>query len=148
MDDQGIKEVSEDKRPARVRNRRVHFANERTFLAWIRTSIGIMAFGFVVEKFALFVKQITYFLNKQGLYGGPGFMRGGGAPSPGYSSILGILLVALGALMAVLSFIRYKKIERQIEEDTYQPSAILDMLLALSVLVVGIFLLIYLVHSI
>jgi len=37
----------------RVQNRRVHLANERTFLAWIRTSIGIMAFGFVVEKFGL-----------------------------------------------------------------------------------------------
>ena len=36
-----------------------HLANERTFLAWIRTSIAIMAFGFVVVKFALFVKQIT-----------------------------------------------------------------------------------------
>lgn len=34
-----------------------HMANERTFLAWIRTSIGIMAFGFVVEKFVLFIKQ-------------------------------------------------------------------------------------------
>ena len=32
-----------------------HLANERTFLAWIRTSIGIMAFGFVVVKFSLFL---------------------------------------------------------------------------------------------
>ena len=37
-------------------NIREHLANERTFLAWMRTSIGIMAFGFVVVKFALFVK--------------------------------------------------------------------------------------------
>jgi len=36
-------------------------ANERTFLAWIRTSIGIMAFGFVVEKFAFFVRQMSYY---------------------------------------------------------------------------------------
>ena len=34
-----------------------HLANERTFLAWIRTSVGLMAFGFVVVKFSLFVKQ-------------------------------------------------------------------------------------------
>lgn len=40
----------------KVHNRRVHLANERTFLAWIRTSIGIMAFGFAFEKFALFVR--------------------------------------------------------------------------------------------
>jgi len=38
---------------ARVKNRRVHMANERTFLAWIMTCIGIMAFGFVIEKFIL-----------------------------------------------------------------------------------------------
>lgn len=46
----GKPEITEQRRVARVRNRRVHMANERTFLAWIRTSIGIMAFGFVVEK--------------------------------------------------------------------------------------------------
>lgn len=121
----------------KVRNRRVHMANERTFLAWIRTSIGIMAFGFVVEKFALFVKQLSYFLGKEIT-----------PPSHGYSSIFGIFLVGLGALMGALSFIRYKKVERQIDEDTYQPSLILDILLAISVLSIGIFLVIYLIHSI
>jgi uncharacterized membrane protein YidH (DUF202 family) len=140
-----------DKNSSKVRNRRVHMANERTFLAWIRTSIGIMAFGFVVEKFALFVKQIslvlagsemTKDLKPFGEKGGELFA------SRGYSSVLGIMLVALGASMAVLSFIRYKKVERQIDNDTYQPSAILDTLLALSVIAIGIFLIIYLVYSI
>ncbi len=45
-------------------NAREHLANERTLLAWIRTSIGIMAFGFVVVKFSLFVKQISLLLGK------------------------------------------------------------------------------------
>jgi uncharacterized membrane protein YidH (DUF202 family) len=36
-------DIIEDKKSERVLNRRVHMANERTFLAWIRTSIGIMA---------------------------------------------------------------------------------------------------------
>lgn len=121
----------------KVRNRRVHMANERTFLAWIRTSIAIMAFGFVVEKFALFVKQISYLLGKEAVL-----------PSRGYSSIFGILLVALGAFMGLLAFIRYKKVEKQIDEDTYQPSLILDILLAISILAIGIFLIIYLIHSV
>ncbi|MBI4824987.1 MAG: DUF202 domain-containing protein [Nitrospirae bacterium] len=127
----------EDKKSVKVRNRRVHMANERTFLAWIRTSIGIMAFGFVVEKFALFVKQLSYYLGKEIA-----------PPSHGYSSIFGIFLVGLGALMGALSFIRYKKVEKQIDEDTYRPSRILDILLAISVLAIGIFLVIYLIHSI
>jgi uncharacterized membrane protein YidH (DUF202 family) len=141
--------TTEDNGPARVRNRRVHFANERTFLAWIRTSIGIMAFGFVVEKFALFLKQAAYYLGAAGMRGEVPHQGGAaGPPSPGYSSILGIALVALGAIMAFLAFIRYKKVERQIDEDVYRPSVILDSLLTMSVLVIGIFLLIYLLHSI
>lgn len=136
-----------DKRPGRVRNRRVHFANERTFLAWVRTSIGIMAFGFVVEKFGLFVKQISYFLAKSG-HLPTGEKVPSVPPSAGYSSILGILLVGIGALMALLAFIRYKKVEKQIDEDSYSPSMILDALLTMSLLGVAIFLMIYLLHSI
>lgn len=135
--------IPEDKRLAKARNRRLHMANERTFLSWIRTSIGIMAFGFVVEKFGLFIKQISYLLSQ-----GPDH-RGafGNAPTPGYSSVLGIVLIGLGALMGVLALIRYKKVECQIDADTYQPSVILDILLSLSVFAVGIFLIIYLIHS-
>jgi uncharacterized membrane protein YidH (DUF202 family) len=129
-------DMSTDTRPARVRNRRVHMANERTFLAWIRTSISIMAFGFVVEKFSLFVKQMAYYLGKETV-----------PPPQGYSSMIGIILVGLGMVMSVLAFIRYKKVERQIDDDSYQPSAILSVLLAISIIAVGFFLVLYLVHS-
>ncbi|MDP2303776.1 MAG: DUF202 domain-containing protein [Ignavibacteria bacterium] len=133
-------EIINEKSTSKILNRRVHMANERTFLAWIRTSIGIMAFGFVVEKFALFIKQMSLILGKANI---------GNAlpPSRGDSAIVGIFLVGLGTLMGLLAFIRYKKIERQIEEDTYKPSFVLDILLTISVLAVGIFLVIYLIHS-
>lgn len=67
--------------------------------------------------------------------------------SHGYSAIVGIFLVGFGTLMGLLAFVRYKKVEKQIDEDTYQPSSILDILLLLAVLTVGIFLVIYLIHS-
>jgi putative membrane protein len=117
-------------------------ANERTYLAWVRTSIGIMAFGFVVERFALFLKQLRYFLEKTGAADShlP-------APPSGYSSFLGVLLVGLGALMGVLAFIRYKKVEKQIDQDAYQPSITLDILLVISILTIGVFLVFILLHS-
>jgi len=130
----------------RVQNRRVHMANERTFLAWIRTGIGIMAFGFVVEKFGLFMRQMGCFLEQSAPAGPKSSL-----PSmafPGFSSILGLILIGLGALMGVLAFIRYKRTERQIDDDTYHPSLILDILLTLSITAIGLFLLIYLWHSI
>jgi uncharacterized membrane protein YidH (DUF202 family) len=136
-----MEEITEERKSAKVRNRRVHMANERTFLAWIRTSIGIMAFGFVVEKFALFIKKIGYFFEKSNIHEA--------APtSVGYSSIFGIVLVAMGAFIGVLAFVRYKKVEREIDEDTYKPSLILDILITMGILAIGIFFVIYMIHSI
>ncbi len=136
---------SENKKLSKIANRRVHMANERTFLAWIRTSIGIMAFGFVVEKFALFLKQVSFFLGKVGPPH-PESLPPHLTP-PGWSSIFGIFLVGLGALMGVLAFIRYKKTEKQIDQDTWHPSLLLDILLTMAIAAIGVFLIIYLVHS-
>lgn len=88
-----------------------HLANERTFLAWIRTSIAMMGFGFVVVKFTLFIKQLSLVLTDNAI-----------SPGKGYSSMIGVLLVALGALIALFSFIRYRITERQLADKTYQPS--------------------------
>ncbi|MFA4902910.1 MAG: DUF202 domain-containing protein [Desulfobaccales bacterium] len=135
-------EATEPKKTGRLGNLQIHMANERTFLAWIRTSIGIMAFGFVVEKFALFIDKIAYFLGKDHFPEVPPHS------SLGYSSIFGIILVAMGALMGALSFVRYKKVEREIDDDTYQPSLLLDIMVTMGMLAIGIFLVLYMIHSI
>jgi putative membrane protein len=111
-------------------------ANERTFLAWIRTGISIMAFGFVVERFSLFVRQFAAYVGKDIA-----------SPAPGYTSIFGIVLVGLGAVMGILAFIRYRTVERQIEEDTYAPSHLLTVLLTLAFVAIATFLIMYLVHT-
>lgn len=115
-------------------------ANERTFLAWIRTSIGIMAFGFVVERFALFMKQLTFFLGKTEV---PVHLQTGHS----YSLIFGIFLVGLGVLISVLAFVRYKRVQRQIDEDSFIPSSGLDLLVMLSVVGTGLFLIGFLIRS-
>lgn len=127
-----------------MNNLRDHLANERTFLAWIRTSIGLMAFGFVVEKFSLFLKQITFFIH-------PIHFKASSQSvffSPRYSVSLGIILVLMGTLLCLFSFIKYKKIDKQIEDLSYRPTTFLDTILALTVFLIGIFLVIYLVSSI
>jgi putative membrane protein len=114
-----------------------HLANERTFLAWIRTSIGIMAFGFVVVKFSLFLKQISIILGK-------GIVD----QSKGYSSVAGIVLVIVGAIAAVLSYIRYKKTAKQLDAGYYKHSSLLMTILTAFIFSVSVFLIIYLIKSI
>ncbi len=129
-----------DKSPVQS-DRRVHMANERTFLAWIRTSIGIMAFGFVVERFALFIKEISHILGKSGI-------TETRIPSlHGYSSVFGVFLVGIGASVGVLAFIRYRRVEKEIEAGVYRKSTALPVLLTIAVLAMGIFLVIYLIQS-
>ena len=128
------KTFSEEKRQARVKNRRVHMANERTFLAWIRTSIGIMAFGFVIEKFII---PLDY----GNTAGGHGMFD-----EHKYVTFLGIFLVSLGAAAGLLATYRFRKTERQIMEDTYYPSIVADILVAILLASIGIFLVIFLIN--
>lgn len=113
-----------------------HLANERTFLAWIRTSIGIMAFGFVVVKFSLFVKQISTILGKENVI-----------QNRGYSAIVGIILVAVGTVTSVLSYIRYRQTTKQLKEGNYTHSSLLITVLTAFIFLVSALLIAYLVES-
>ena len=113
-----------------------HLANERTFLAWIRTSIGIMAFGFVVVKFSLFVRQISMLLGKETL-----------VQQRGYSAIMGIVLVLVGTITSILAYIRYKQTEKQLKAGQYEHSSLLLTVLTGFIFLVSVFLILYLVQS-
>ena len=119
--------------PAREVSPADHLANERTFLAWIRTSIALMGFGFVIVKFALFIRQITIALGEKAV-----------VPQKGYSAIIGVTMVAIGAIIATLAFVRYRNIERQLNTNSYFPSQWLSVLVTLSIVIGSILLVLYL----
>ena len=52
-----------------IKNFGDHAANERTFLAWVRTAIAVMAFGYLVEKFDLFLELAAPNLSRRTLSG-------------------------------------------------------------------------------
>ena len=113
-----------------------HLANERTLLAWVRTGIGIMAFGFVVVKFSLFVRQISLVL------GNPADI-----PQYGYTAPVGILLVATGSLSLLLALFRYRQTARQLEQGRFRQSSGLIYGLIGIVLVIGAVLIGYLIMT-
>jgi putative membrane protein len=72
---------------------RVFFAAERTLLAWVRTGLALMGMGFVVARFALFLRLVA----QQEITG----------PSHGPSKVLGVGLVVLGALGILLAALQH-----------------------------------------
>ena len=113
-----------------------HLANERTFLAWIRTSIGIMGFGFVVVKFSLFVKQISIAL-------------GTVVPTTqtAYSHVIGIMLVALGGITIAAAFVRYNKTKRQLDHGIYYHSTVFIKIITALIVFLCLALLAYLLKT-
>jgi len=117
-----------------------HLANERTFLAWIRTNLGIMAFGFVTQKFAFFIEKIGILLqNSEHSATTP--------PSTSFPSLFGISLVGIGSVLCLFAFFKFKKVERQINNKDYHSSSILEALLAMLIFLTGVLLIIYLLRT-
>ena len=87
-----------DPSSAREETLRLHQANERTMLAWIRSGISLMAFGFAIARFGVFLRQVAS-LGQVAVH-----LRGVG------SAWVGAALVALGMVANLLATIRYAQI--------------------------------------
>lgn len=132
--------MSDNKEPVKSFNRLDHLANERTFLAWIRTNLGIMAFGFVVGKFSFFVQKIASF------FGTPSSVSTESVPQK-YTTLFSTAIIGIGALLCIFVFLKFKKTEKDINEGIYQSSILLDTLLMLFVFLIGVFLILYILNS-
>ena len=86
-----------------------HLANERTFLAWGRTSISVIVFGFVVAKFGITLRQFFRFENLD-------------PHETGISLALGVSFMVVGILMAILAIWRYQSTRVQIEQADFRPA--------------------------
>src|ERR1700726_2831794 len=112
-----------------------HAANERTFLAWVRTAIAIMAFGFLVEKFDLFLRIASMSLAARTLPAGGQIV----------GNVAGLLLIGLGGGMMILAIIHFRKIALDIAARELRPGTI--TLVTLLVLL-GATLFVYLVYTV
>lgn len=123
-----------DSPPPRDSTARDYLASERTFLAWIRTSIGVISLGFVVAKFSLWLRQMLAIP----LGGQPG------AVQPGLSFPVGLALIAWGAVLAPAAWLRYRAVNEAIRSGTVLPARSLAVLVVLSVVIPAAALFIYL----
>lgn len=112
----------------------VRFAAERTLLAWIRTGLALMGFGFVVARFGLFLQRLA-------------LVDGEPAPhSYGWSLWLGTALVVLGISVTLLAAFQHWLILQRLDrgEDYVAPRWSLGLLVALVLAVLGALMVAYL----
>ena len=88
---------------------RVTLAAERTLLAWIRTGLAMMGFGFVIARFGLFLRELA------------GIQRGEAAASPGLSLWIGTAVVLLGVVVNGLAAASHVRLLRRLEQEVAVP---------------------------
>lgn len=99
--------------PARARDvpvtdPRVYFAVERTLLAWIRTGLAMMGFGFVVARFALYLRELAMTTGRSHL-------------SPDASLWFGTALMAMGVLVNLSAARQHARLVQRLRDGTWTP---------------------------
>ncbi|MGA9471914.1 MAG: DUF202 domain-containing protein [Terriglobales bacterium] len=97
--------------PENPNRARDHLANERTFLAWVRTGIATVIFGFAIGRFSIALRE---------------FMHLEGRPSgtSGVTAWFGVISIVGGVLLILAGLARYRKTRMQLDTDTFEPAGL------------------------
>src|SRR5260370_2000066 len=100
--------------PNRARD---HLANERTFLAWVRTGVATIVFGFAIGRFSIALRE---FMKIQGY----------SSTTPGLTTWLGIISTVGGGLLILAGLRRYRKTKVHLASTIFAPPAFLIALVS------------------
>ncbi|HCF28935.1 MAG TPA: hypothetical protein DEV81_17425 [Cyanobacteria bacterium UBA11049] len=110
-----------------IDRQREHQANERTFLAWLRTAVALIGFGFAIARFGLFLRQLQAAVTQRETLNHHFFN----------SENLGVSLVIVGIVTIALAAWRYNQVFWQIERGNYRPNRQAVWLLTAVVIILG-----------
>jgi putative membrane protein len=112
---------------------RDHMANERTFLAWVRTGVAVIVFGFAIGRFSIAIRE---FLQAQGH-----------APvRAGLSIWFGFIAIVAGVVMIFIGLNRYQKTRAQLDSQNFQPAKFVIDIVAIFTVAFGAALAGYLIY--
>ena len=98
--------MPDNSNPNRARD---HLANERTFLAWVRTGVATIIFGFAIGRFSIALREFMKF-------------EGRTTATPGLTTWLGIISTVGGVLLILAGLRRYHITKLQLDSNTFEPA--------------------------
>ncbi len=109
-----------------------HLANERTFLAWVRTGIAVMAFGFVIERFGILLRELG--------------LRVGQTPvsTLNYSKWFGIAVTLIGIILLIVALFNFLQVRASLDREHYHPGILFPVVLTIIATLIGVLLAMYL----
>ncbi len=123
--------VTENANPNRARD---HLANERTFLAWVRTGAAIVIFGFAIGRFSIAMRQLTA-------------LQGHPVRRAGISVWMGSGTIVAGVVLVLAGLVRYRKTRIQLDAGTFEPAGFVMDLITVLTVVFGLALAGYLIYT-
>ena len=99
--------------PASAGHASNHLANERTFLAWVRTALALLGMGFVLARMGLFLRQLA-------VVGGASVHLGTHAGRE--FVVTGVIFLIMGTLLGAWSGVRYDENRRALDADRFEPA--------------------------
>jgi putative membrane protein len=122
--------MPDNSNPNRARD---HLANERTFLAWLRTGIATIVFGFAIGRFSIALREFMKF-------------QGYKSVSTGFTAWLGIISAVGGVLLILAGLSRYSKTKMQLDSNTFEPAGFVIDLVSYLLAIFGLVLAGYLAY--
>src|SRR6185369_16508967 len=125
--------------PARPETLSLHSANERTMLAWLRTGISLMGFGFAIARFGLYLREQAMAEHIE---------LGRLATRTAGSGWVGAILVAIGTITNLSATLRYRRVRDAIERgDLGAPSSLLPYAIGAMTTTIGIVMIVLLLRA-
>ncbi len=118
------------KNPNKTRD---HLANERTFLAWVRTGVAIVIFGFAIGRFAVAIHEVLQ-------------AQGRTSRTEGLSVWFGTTAIIAGVVLTIAGLLRYRRTRRQLEYGKFQPAGFIIDLVGILTALFGLILAGYLIY--